>query len=139
VAQTASQVYSSNLGNFVAHFWGKESNSFCLKLEDEIMKGALIVLGQKSFRRHFRKAEDTQHGGRDEGKPDYRNAHQPCHGGAVGVPDAVDETHDGADNAVPRRDKPANGAAYDVSALIADRNIATALSRQTAGQLARRG
>lgn len=45
VAQTASQMYSSNLGNFVAHFWGKESKSFCLKLEDEIMKGALITHG----------------------------------------------------------------------------------------------
>ena len=45
VAQTASQVYSSNLGNFVAHFWDKESNSFCLKLDDEIIKGALITHG----------------------------------------------------------------------------------------------
>jgi NAD(P) transhydrogenase subunit alpha len=45
VAQTASQMYSSNLGNFVAHFWDKESKSFCLKLDDEIMKGALITHG----------------------------------------------------------------------------------------------
>jgi len=45
VAQTASQMYSSNLGNFVAHFWGKENKSFCLKLDDEIMKGALITHG----------------------------------------------------------------------------------------------
>jgi NAD(P) transhydrogenase subunit alpha len=45
VAQTASQMYSSNLGNFVAHFWSKESNAFCLKLDDEIVKGSLITHG----------------------------------------------------------------------------------------------
>jgi len=43
VAQTASQMYSSNLGNFVDHFWDKEAKTFNLKLEDEIMKGALIT------------------------------------------------------------------------------------------------
>ena len=43
VALTASQMYSSNLGNFVAHFWDKESNGFRLNLEDEIIKGALVT------------------------------------------------------------------------------------------------
>lgn len=45
VAQTASQVYSANLGNFVEHFWNKEGKTFCLRLEDEIMKGSLITHG----------------------------------------------------------------------------------------------
>ncbi|MCL7488928.1 MAG: Re/Si-specific NAD(P)(+) transhydrogenase subunit alpha [Desulfobulbaceae bacterium] len=43
VAQTASQVYSANLGNFVDHFWDKEAKTFNLKLEDEIIKGCLIT------------------------------------------------------------------------------------------------
>ncbi len=43
VAQTASQVYSANLGNFVDHFWDKESKTFNLNLEDEIIEGCLIT------------------------------------------------------------------------------------------------
>ena len=43
VSQTASQMYSSNLANFVDHFWNKEEKIFMLKLDDEIMKGALIT------------------------------------------------------------------------------------------------
>ena len=43
VAQTASQVYSTNLGNFVDHFWDKEAKTFNLNLEDEIIKGCLIT------------------------------------------------------------------------------------------------
>jgi len=45
VAQTASQVYSANLGNFVDHFWDKEGKTFNLNLEDEIMSGCLITHG----------------------------------------------------------------------------------------------
>ncbi len=43
VAMTASQMYSSNLGNFVDHFWDREKKNFDLNLEDEIIKGALIT------------------------------------------------------------------------------------------------
>ncbi len=43
VALTASQMYSSNLGNFIDHFWNKDEKRFDLNLEDEIMKGALIT------------------------------------------------------------------------------------------------
>jgi NAD(P) transhydrogenase subunit alpha len=39
----ASQMYSSNLTNLLEHFWGKESKAFELRLEDEIMKGCLVV------------------------------------------------------------------------------------------------
>ncbi|MFP7753188.1 Re/Si-specific NAD(P)(+) transhydrogenase subunit alpha [Thermodesulfobacteriota bacterium B35] len=43
VAQTASQMYSANLGNFVDHFWDREASTFRLDLEDEIIRGALIT------------------------------------------------------------------------------------------------
>ena len=43
VAMTASQMYSSNLGNFIDHFWDREQENFHLDLEDEIIKGALIT------------------------------------------------------------------------------------------------
>lgn len=43
VALTASQMYSSNLGNFIDHFWDTEAKVFNLDLEDEIIKGALIT------------------------------------------------------------------------------------------------
>ncbi len=43
VALTASQMYSSNLGNFVAHFWDKETQAFRLNLDDDIIKGALVT------------------------------------------------------------------------------------------------
>jgi NAD(P) transhydrogenase subunit alpha len=43
VALTASQMYSSNLGNFVAHFWDKATQTFQLNLDDDIVKGALVT------------------------------------------------------------------------------------------------
>jgi NAD(P) transhydrogenase subunit alpha len=43
VALTASQMYSANLGNFVDHFWDTENKAFDLKLDDEIIKGAMIT------------------------------------------------------------------------------------------------
>ena len=43
VAQTASEMYSANLGNFITHFWNKEDKLFQLKLNDDIIKGALIT------------------------------------------------------------------------------------------------
>jgi len=43
VAITASQMYSANLGNFIGHFWDKEAKAFNLKLEDDLIKGALIT------------------------------------------------------------------------------------------------
>uniref|UniRef100_UPI004056F614 Re/Si-specific NAD(P)(+) transhydrogenase subunit alpha n=1 Tax=Candidatus Electronema sp. TaxID=2698783 RepID=UPI004056F614 len=42
-AETASQMYSSNLGNFVEHFWDKKAKVFNLNRNDEIIKGALIT------------------------------------------------------------------------------------------------
>jgi len=45
VAVHASQMYSSNLYNFIEHFWDKKESKFNLKLEDEIIKGSLITHG----------------------------------------------------------------------------------------------
>ena len=39
----ASQMYSSNLGSFLEHFWDKEGKIFKPDLEDEIIKGCLIT------------------------------------------------------------------------------------------------
>ena len=47
VAQTSSQMYSANLGNFVDHFWDKENKVFNLNLEDEIISGCLITHNNK--------------------------------------------------------------------------------------------
>lgn len=39
----ASQMYSSNLTNFLEHYWDKDAKSFQLKPDDELMKGCLIT------------------------------------------------------------------------------------------------
>jgi H+-translocating NAD(P) transhydrogenase subunit alpha len=49
VAMTASQMYSSNIGNFIEHFWSKEKKEFQLKLDDGITKGALITHNGEIF------------------------------------------------------------------------------------------
>ncbi len=43
VAVHASQMYSSNVYNFLAEFWDKENKKFDLNLEHEIIKGCLIT------------------------------------------------------------------------------------------------
>ncbi len=43
VATVASQMYASNLANFVEHFWDKEANRMSLNLDDEIMQGCLVT------------------------------------------------------------------------------------------------
>lgn len=45
VPYDASQMYGSNLTNFLEHFWNKEEKRFELHLEDEIIAGALISHG----------------------------------------------------------------------------------------------
>ena len=39
----ASQVYSTNLVNFIEEFWDKPARQFVLQLEDEIIKGCLVT------------------------------------------------------------------------------------------------
>ena len=43
VAIHASQMYSSNVGNLIAHFWDKDAKTFHLNLEDEIIRGCLVT------------------------------------------------------------------------------------------------
>ncbi len=43
VAVHASQVYSSNLHNLLEEYWDKDSKTFKINLEDEIIKAALIT------------------------------------------------------------------------------------------------
>ena len=43
VAVHASQMYSSNVGNLISHFWDKEAKKFNLDLEDEIIRGCLVT------------------------------------------------------------------------------------------------
>lgn len=43
VARAASEMYSSNLGNFIEHFWDKESRAFRLDLGHDIIKGCLLT------------------------------------------------------------------------------------------------
>lgn len=45
VSVHASQMYSSNLYNFVETFWDKENKVFNLKMDDELIKGCLITHG----------------------------------------------------------------------------------------------
>ena len=45
VCRDASQMYSSNLYNMLNEYWDKESNSFVLDQENEIIKGCLITCG----------------------------------------------------------------------------------------------
>jgi NAD(P) transhydrogenase subunit alpha len=54
VPLTASQMYSSNLGNFIDHFWDKEAKVFNLKLEDALIKGALITYGGELYSETYR-------------------------------------------------------------------------------------
>ncbi len=43
VPVAASQVFSSNMYNFLEHFWDKEAKSFKLDRDDEIMQGCLVT------------------------------------------------------------------------------------------------
>ena len=45
VAYNASQMYSSNLFNFVEHFWNKAETRFDLRREDELIQGCLVTHG----------------------------------------------------------------------------------------------
>ncbi|MBM4027481.1 MAG: NAD(P) transhydrogenase subunit alpha [Planctomycetes bacterium] len=43
VPLAASQMFSSNLYDFVEHFWDKQSQPFVLNLDDEILRGCLVT------------------------------------------------------------------------------------------------
>lgn len=43
VAAHASQIYATNLANFVEEFWGRQERSFIVNREDEIVQGSLVT------------------------------------------------------------------------------------------------
>jgi NAD(P) transhydrogenase subunit alpha len=43
VARSASDMYSSNLCNLIEHFWNKETGSFGLNMENDILKGCVLT------------------------------------------------------------------------------------------------
>lgn len=43
VSTHSSQVYASNLANFLEHFWDAEAKTFAYRLDDEILKGCLLT------------------------------------------------------------------------------------------------
>ncbi len=43
VAENASDMYASNLSNFIEHFWNRETNALELDPEDEIVQGCVIT------------------------------------------------------------------------------------------------
>ncbi len=55
VATHASQMYSSNLHNFIEHFWDKKAGAFKSDLSDEILKSCVITHGGAVAHERFRK------------------------------------------------------------------------------------
>lgn len=53
VALNASVMYSNNITNFLEEFWNKDSKQFELKLEDDIVKSALITHAGKIIHPSF--------------------------------------------------------------------------------------
>ena len=51
----ASQVYASNLVNFVTHFWDEGQKSFQMDTEDELIQGSLITHGGEIVNELIRK------------------------------------------------------------------------------------
>jgi len=54
VARSASEMYSSNLGNFIEHFWDKGTGAFRLDLENDLIKGCLLTQGGKIVHPQFK-------------------------------------------------------------------------------------
>ena len=55
VARTASEMYSSNLGNMIEHFWDKQAGEFSLNLENDLIKGCLLTHGGQIIHPQFKK------------------------------------------------------------------------------------
>jgi NAD(P) transhydrogenase subunit alpha len=54
VARTASEMYSSNIGNFVEQFWDKPAGTFALNLEHDLIKGCLLTHGGRIVHPQFK-------------------------------------------------------------------------------------
>ncbi len=56
VPVAATQMYASNLGNLIEHFWDKKEKVFRLNLEDEILKSCTVTQGGSVVHEGVRKA-----------------------------------------------------------------------------------
>jgi NAD(P) transhydrogenase subunit alpha len=56
-ATHATQMFSSNIGNFLEHFWDKEEKGFKFDLEDEILKGCVLTHGGEVVHKRFIKTD----------------------------------------------------------------------------------
>jgi NAD(P) transhydrogenase subunit alpha len=54
VARAASEMYSSNLGNLIEHFWNKETGTFELNLQNDLIKGCLLTHGGQIVHPQFK-------------------------------------------------------------------------------------
>jgi H+-translocating NAD(P) transhydrogenase subunit alpha len=54
VAQHASLMFSSNIVNFIEHFWDSETKSIKLNLEDEILKSCVITRSGETVHERFK-------------------------------------------------------------------------------------
>ncbi len=52
-ATHATQMFSSNIGNFLEHYWDKEEKTFKFDLEDEILKGCVLTHGGEVVHERF--------------------------------------------------------------------------------------
>jgi NAD(P) transhydrogenase subunit alpha len=55
----ASQVFASNMANFIDHFWDKEEKKFNFDLEDELLKGCVITHDGKIVHERFAPKSDA--------------------------------------------------------------------------------
>jgi NAD(P) transhydrogenase subunit alpha len=61
VSGHASEMYSNNLCAFVQHFWNKESKTFGLDLNNEILKACVITHGGQIVSETIRAAYGAAH------------------------------------------------------------------------------
>lgn len=58
----ASQMYASNVFNFIEEYWDKEEKTFQLKLDDEIIQGALVTHGGEVVNAMLKEVRAAQEG-----------------------------------------------------------------------------
>jgi len=53
----ATQMFASNIGNFLEHYWDKEAKTFKFDLEDQILKGCVLTHGGEVVHERFVKTD----------------------------------------------------------------------------------
>lgn len=56
----ASQMFSSNLGNFIEHFWDRETKRFCVDLDQELLRGSVVTHGGQIVNDRIRSLVDAK-------------------------------------------------------------------------------